>query len=100
MVEMLQSRTQTTSLHKVWAHAKIEGNKKADEPAKFGRELHHRIAKYPHEFAHASTPYYFQKDDWLSMASNLDKGPIRFLNKYLKKLDLSNNLDSIVTTLI
>ena len=29
------------------------------------------------------------------MATTPDKGPIRFLDKYLKKLDLSNNLELI-----
>ena len=83
MVEMLQIHTQTTTLHKVRAHANIKGNTKVDELAKHGREVHHRDAKYPHEFAHA-TPYYFQKDDWPSMDTNPNKSPICFLDKYLK----------------
>ena len=37
MVEMLQNGTQLTSLHKVRAHANIEGNEKADELAEVGR---------------------------------------------------------------
>ena len=94
MVEMLQNRTQLTTLHKVCAHANIDGNEKADELAKLGRIKDHRVAKHPYEHAHA-TPFYFQKDDWPSMAATFDKGPIRFLDKYLKKLDLSNNLEPI-----
>ena len=94
MVEMLQNRTQLTILHKVRAHANIDGNEKADELAKLGRVKDHREAKHPYEHAHA-TPFYFQKDDWPSMAATRDKGSIRFLDKYLKRLNLSNNLKLI-----
>ena len=94
MVEMLQNNTQLTTLHKVRAHANIEGNEKADELAKLGRVKDHREAKHSNEHAHP-TPFYFQKDDWPSMAATPDKGPIRFLDKYLKTLDLSNNLEPI-----
>ena len=45
MVEMLQNRTQVTTLHKVLGHANIEGNEKADELAKLGRVKDHREAK-------------------------------------------------------
>ena len=83
-----------TTLHKVRAHANIEGNEKADELAKLGRVKDHREAKHPYEHTHA-TPFYFQKDDWPSMAATRDKGPILFLDKYLKRLDLSNNLELI-----
>ena len=41
MVEMLQNRTQLTTLHKVHAHANIDGNEKADELAKLGRAKEH-----------------------------------------------------------
>ena len=94
MVEMPQIRTQLTTLHKVRAHANIEGNEKADELAKLGRVKDHREAKHPYEHTHA-TPFYFQKDDWPSMAATPDKGPICFLDKYLKRLNLSNNLELI-----
>ena len=94
MVEMLQNRTQLTTLHKFHAHVNTEGNEKADELAKLGRVKDHRIAKHPYEHAHA-TPIYFQKDDWPIMASTPDKGPVRFLDKYLKRLNLSNNLELI-----
>ena len=94
MVEMLQNRTQLTTLHKVRPHANIEGNEKADELAKLGRVKDHREAKHPYEHAHA-TPFYFQKDDWPSMVATPDKGPIHFLDKYLKRLDFSNNLKLI-----
>lgn len=62
MVELLQQRTQPTSLHKVRAHANIQGNEQADTLAKAGRAKEHRNAEFPHEFAH-STPYFFQKVD-------------------------------------
>ena len=61
IVELLQQRTQPTTLYKVRAHANIEGNEKVDELVKEGREKEHTGAINPHEFAH-STPYYYQKD--------------------------------------
>ena len=61
IVKLLQQRTQPTTLYKVRVHANIEGNEKADELAKEGREKGHIDAINPHEFAH-STPYYYQKD--------------------------------------
>ena len=94
MVEMLYNRTQFITLHKVRAHANIEGNEKANELAKLGRVKDHREAKHPYEHAHA-TPFYFQKDDWPSIAATPNKSPIRFLDKYLERLDLSNNLELI-----
>ena len=60
IVELLQQRTQSTTLYKVQAHANIEGNEKVDKLAKEGREKEHIDAINPHEFAH-STPYYYQK---------------------------------------
>ena len=61
IVELLQQTTQPTTLYKVQAHTNIEGNEKADELAKEGREKEHIDANNPHEFVH-STPYYYQKD--------------------------------------
>ena len=94
MVQMLQSRTQITTLHKVRAHANIDGNEQADKLAKEGREKSHKNAKDPYEHAHA-TPYYFQKEDWPSKDNTPDKGPVRFLGKYLEKQDTHNDLDTI-----
>lgn len=94
MVELLQQRTQCTTLSKVRAHAKIDGNEEADKLAKIGRTLEHHNAILPHEFAH-STPYYLQKVDWPSMEEVPDKGPIRSLDKYLIKHDLETNLKTI-----
>ena len=74
IVEMLQNRTQLTTLHKVRAHANIDGNEKADELAKLGRVKDHRVAKHPYEHPHA-TPFYFQRDDWPSMAATPTKAP-------------------------
>ena len=94
MVEMVQNRTHSTTLHKVHAHAKFEGNEKEEKLAKLGRIKDHQEAKNPCEHAHA-TPFYFQKDDWPSMAATPGKGPIHFLHKYLKRLDSRNNLELI-----
>ena len=78
IVELLQQRTQLTTLYKVRAHANIVGNEKANELTKEGRENEHIDATNPHEFAH-SIPYYYQKDWWHSIDETLDKGPKRFL---------------------
>ena len=96
IVELLQQRTQPTTLYKVRAHTNIEGNEKADELAKKGREKEHIDAINPHEFAH-STPYYYQKDWWHSIDKTLDKGPIRFLKKHIIKHDKKYNLEIIAT---
>ena len=61
MTIMLQLGTQITTLYKVKAHAKTNGNKQADALAKLGCELHHRDTTMPHEHVHP-TPYYLQKD--------------------------------------
>ena len=94
MVQMILNRTQITTFHKVRAHANIDGNEQADKLAKEGREKSHKNAKHPYEHAHA-IPYYFQKEDWPSKEATPDKGPVRFLSKYLKKQDLNNDLDLI-----
>ena len=94
IVELLQQRTQTTTLHKVRAHTNIIGNEKVDELAKEGRDKEHTNAINPHEFAH-STPYYYQKDWWHSMDETPDKGPIRFLNKHIIKRDRQYNLETL-----
>ena len=96
MVELLQKRTQPISLYKVRAHVNIEGNEEADKLAKSGLDLEHRNAKHPYEHAHA-TPYYYQKDDWPSMMEVPDKGPVRVLEKQIKKFDRENNLEIMAT---
>ena len=92
IVELLQQRTQLSTLYKVRAHANIDGNEKANKLAKIGREKGHYDAIHPHEFAH-STPYYYQKDWWHSMSKTPNKGPIRFLEKNLIKYDQRNHLE-------
>jgi hypothetical protein len=74
MVKMLISRTQPTTLHKLKAHANIEGNNIAYTLAKLGRELYHIDAATPYEHAHP-TPYYLQKDWWHSMQETPTKAP-------------------------
>ncbi|HYP43255.1 MAG TPA: RNase H family protein [Candidatus Nitrosocosmicus sp.] len=91
---LLQQRTQPTTLYKVRAHAKINGNEKADELAKKGRDEDFYNATLPHEFAH-STPYYFQKDKWPSMEETPYKGPIRFLEKHIIRYNKEHNLTDI-----
>ena len=61
IVEMLQRKTQPTTMYKIRVHANIEGNEKADKLANEGREKGHYDAINPHEFAHA-TPCFFQRD--------------------------------------
>ena len=78
IVELLQQRTQPTTLYKVRVHTNIEGNEKADELAKEGREKEHTDVINPHEFAH-STPYYYQKDWWHSMVKHRTKAQLDFL---------------------
>ena len=78
IVELLQQRTQPTTLYKVQVHANIEGNEKAKELAKEGREKEHTDAINPHKFAH-STPYNYQKDWWHSMDETPDKVQLDFL---------------------
>jgi ribonuclease HI len=91
MVQLLQSRTQPTTISKVRAHVNIEGNENADKLAKEGLELEHRIAIHPYEHAYA-TPYYYQKDVWASMMDVPDKGPVRFLDKQILKYDRETNI--------
>ena len=94
MVQLLQNRSQPTTLYKVRAHVNIDGNEQADKLAKEGLDLTHRGAKHPYEHAHA-TPYYYQKDKWPSMIDTPDKGPVRFLEKQINKHDRINNLESM-----
>ena len=71
-------------LYKVRARANIIGNKETDTLAKEGTSKVHSNASQPHEFSHL-TPYYYQRDDWLSMGTTPNKGPIRALEKHLTK---------------
>ena len=48
----------------------------------------------PHEFAH-STPYYFQKDEWIGMHNTLYKGPIRNFQRYNIKYTTKNYLTGL-----
>ena len=57
-------------------------------------DLTHRSAIHPYEHAHA-TPY--QKDEWPSMMDTPDKGPVRFLEKQIKKIDGINDLENLAT---
>ena len=52
MVQMLKSRTQSTTLHKVRAHANIDNNEQAYTLAKLGYKEDHRNATTPYEHAH------------------------------------------------
>ena len=96
IVELLQPRPQPTTLYKVQAHTNIEGNEKADELAKKGREKEHPDAINSHKFARF-TPYYYQKDWWHSMDEIPDKGLIRFIEKHIIKHDRKYNLKVIAT---
>ena len=96
MVKLLQNRSQPITLYKVRAHVNIDGNEQADKLAKEGLDLTHRNAIHPYEHAHA-TPYYYQKDELPSMIDTPDKGPVRFLQKQIKKYDKTNNLETMAT---
>ena len=76
MVEMLKSRTQLTTIHKVKAHTNIVGNEQTDQLAKQGTKKRYRFAVKSCEFAH-TTPYYFQKDTWPGPNKRPDKAPVR-----------------------
>jgi hypothetical protein len=91
IIEMLQSWTQPTSLHKVKAHTNITGNEIVDTLAKNGRHKQHSLPAEPHEFSH-STPYYFHKDEWIGMDYIPYKGPIRNFQQYLIKYTTKNHL--------
>ena len=91
IVRMLQTRTQTTTLHKVKAHTNISGNEQADKLAKMGCTLEHKDAVETYEHAHP-TPYYLQKHWWHSMQDTPNKGSIRHLGKYILKYDNNHNL--------
>ena len=91
---MLQSRIQLTSLHKVKTHSNITGNKIVDTLAKNGRHKQHSLPTEPHGFAH-STPYYFQKDEWIGIHYTPYKGPIRNLQRYLIKYTTEHHLTEL-----
>ncbi len=90
---MLKRRAQLTTIYKVKAHTKIDGNEQAYQLAKDGtKKRDYQFATKPYEFAH-TTPYYFQKDVWLAPSKRPDKGPVRCLEKYITKYDRENNLE-------
>ena len=92
MVEMLKTRTQHITFHKVKAHTNIEWNEQADKLAKIGARKDYTVATKPHEFAH-TTPIYFQKDIWPGSIKRPDKGHVRCLQTYITKYDQENNLE-------
>ena len=94
IANFLVQRTQPITLYKVRAHANITGNEEADTLAKEGTSKEHSNASQPHKFAH-STPYYYQRDNWLSMGTTPDKGLVRFLEKHLIKYHKNVNLELI-----
>jgi hypothetical protein len=96
MVQLLQNRSQPTTLYKVRAHVNIDGTEQANELAKKGLDLNHRNTMRPYEHAHA-TPYDYQKDEWPSMIDTPDKNPISILEKQIKKYDRTNNLENMAT---
>lgn len=91
---MLHSRTQTTTLHKIRAHANIDGNEQAYKLAKLGCKLDHQDGIAPHKHVHP-TPQYFQNNWWHSMHETPYKGPIRHLEKHLLIYDKRHNLGFI-----
>jgi hypothetical protein len=86
MVQLLQNRSQPTTLYKIRAHINIDGNEQADKLAKEGLGLPHENATHPYEHAH-TTSYYYQKDE----------GPVRFLEKQIIKYGRINILENMAT---
>ena len=94
MVQLLQNHSQRITLYKVRVHVNIDGNKQADKLTKEGLDLTHRNATHPYEHAHA-TPYHYQKDKWPSMIDTPNKGPIKLLERQIRKYDIINNLETM-----
>jgi len=72
---MQKSHTQTTKLHKVKAHAKIDGNEQVNTLTKLGRKKKNYknvAAFYEHT---PSSPYYFQKTWWIQCMKLQTKAP-------------------------
>ena len=81
IVEMLKPCTQIITIHKVKAHANIDGNEQADALAKLKHTKYRQNATTPYGRAH-STPYNLQRNPWHSMKKTLDNGPIKHLEKH------------------
>ena len=94
IIQMLQLRTQPTSLYKVKAHSNITRNEIVDTLTKNGRHKQHSLPTEPHKFAH-STPYYFYKDEWIGMHYTPYKGSIRIFQRYLIKYTTENHLTEL-----
>ena len=95
MVNMLQQCTQITSLHKVRAHSKIQGNEIVDKLTKARRSYAHTFPIFPHEHAH-STPYFLQKNFWKGRMDRTPyKGPIRHLQRYIIKYTHEYHLEQV-----
>ena len=94
MVQLLQNCSQPITLYKVRAHVNIDSNEQADKLAKEGLDLTHKTATHTYEHAHV-TPYYYQKGEWPSMIDTPNNGPVRFLEKQIKKYDKIKNLESM-----
>ena len=91
IIEILKTRTQPTTFHKVKAHINIEENEKTNKLAKMGARLIYSFTSESYEHAHI-TPFYFQKDIWPSPMKRPDKGHVRCLQTYLTKHDQINNI--------
>ena len=50
-------------LYKVRAHANIKGNEEDNTLAKEGMSKEHLDVSQPHEFAHSTSYYYYQRDN-------------------------------------
>ena len=97
MVDMLQQYTQITSLHKVKAQSKIQGNEIVNELAKAERRYAHTLPIFLHQHAH-STPYFLQKKIWKGRMAKIPyKGPIRHLQRYIIKYTHEYHLEQAST---
>jgi len=86
------------TIYKIKVHINILGNEQTDELAKNGTTKEYKFASKPYEFAY-TTPFYYQKDEWLGHANRHDKGPVRGLETYITKHDHNKKLTNNDTTI-
>lgn len=91
MAQILQSRTQGTTLHRVKAHANINGNEQVDALAKRGSKLDHVHVVVAYEYVH---PHHTtsKKICGLQCKKHLTKAPLDTWINTSFKCDKRHNL--------